>query len=105
MKGKINLHTKGTLKDTNKSRLYSCKILKDSSKIWKKLNFLSDIPNLSHIHQLSLTYISALYFTSTKNNILLLDPSHNENYVLFAPHKTTENAATFLTFTKNSHLK
>ena len=66
MKGKINLHTKGTLKDTNKSRLYSCKILKDSSKIWKKLNFLSDIPNLSHIHQLSLTYFGHFeaYFCS-----------------------------------------
>ena len=26
-----------------------------ASKLWKRLNFLSDIPNLSHILQLSLT--------------------------------------------------
>ena len=66
MKGKINLLTKGTLKGTNKSRLYSYKILKDSSKIWKKINFLSDIPNLSHIHKLSLTYFGHFeaYFCS-----------------------------------------
>ena len=53
-----------------------------------------------------LRFISALYFTSTKNNILVLDPSPNENYdVLFAPHKTTENISIFMAFTKNSHLK
>ena len=63
------------------------------------MNFLSDIPNLSHIHQLSVTYFGdfetyfcpMFHFTSTKNNILLLDSSPNENYdVSFAPHKITE---------------
>ena len=112
MKGKINLHTKGTLKGKSKRHLYFYKTLKNSIKIWKKLNFLSDIPNLSHIHQLILTYlvilrlISALYFASAKNNIQLLDPSPNENYdVSFAPHETTENISTFMAFTNNSHLK
>ena len=52
-----------------------------------------------------LRLISALYFTSTKNKILLLDPPPNENSdVSFAPHKTTENATAFLVFTK-THLK
>ena len=52
-----------------------------------------------------LRLISALYFTYTKN-ILLLDPPTNENSdVSFAPHETTKNATTFLTFTRNSHLK
>ena len=60
----------------------------------KKLNFLSEIHDLSHIHQLSLTYfgnlslISAQYFTYTKNKIILLDPPPNEiSDVSFAPHK------------------
>ena len=53
-----------------------------------------------------LRLISALYFTSTKNKILLLDPPPNENSnVSFAPHKTTENTTTFLVFMKNFHLK
>ena len=53
-----------------------------------------------------LRLISALYITSTQNNILLLDPSPDENYdVSFGPHKTTENITIFLTFTKSSHLK
>ena len=54
IKRKINLHTKGTLKGTNKRYLYSFKTL-TKSQIWKKLNFLSDILDLSHIHQLSVT--------------------------------------------------
>ena len=91
--------------------LFFYKTLKSSSKIWKKkIDFLSEIPNLSNINQLSLIIlatlrlISALYFTSTKNKILLLDPPPNENSdVSFVPDKTTENATTFLTFTKNSH--
>ena len=53
-----------------------------------------------------LRLISPLYLTSTKINILLIDPSPNENYdVLFASHKTTENISIFMAFTKNSHLK
>ena len=56
MRGKINLDTKGTLKGISKRHLYSYKTLKNSIKTLKKLNFLSDIPNLSHIYQLSLTY-------------------------------------------------
>ena len=67
MKGKTDFHTKGTLKGTSKRHLYSYKTSKSSFKIWKKLNFLSDIPNLSHIHQLSLTYFGNFeaYFCST----------------------------------------
>ena len=56
MKAKISLYTKRTLKGTSKTHLYSYKTLKNSIKVWNKLNFLSDIPNLSHIHQLSLNY-------------------------------------------------
>ena len=56
MKGKINLRTKGTLKGK-----------------LKKKKSLSDILNVS-----LLRLISALYFTATKNNTLLLDPSPNE---------------------------
>ena len=53
-----------------------------------------------------LRLISALYFTSTKKKVILLDPPPNENSnVSFAPHKTTENTTTFPLFTKNSHLK
>ena len=33
----------------NKRHLYPYKMFKNSSKVWKKLNFLSDIPNLSDI--------------------------------------------------------
>ena len=65
MKVKTNLHTKGTLKGTSKSfPLTNIKNLKN--KIWKKINSLSDIPNLSHIHQLSVTYFGHLeaYFCS-----------------------------------------
>ena len=40
MKGKVNLHTKSTLKSISKRHLYSCKTLKNSIKIWKTLNFL-----------------------------------------------------------------
>ena len=50
-----------------------------------------------------LRLISALYFTYTKNKILLLDPLPND--VSFAPHKTTKNFTTFLAFTTNCHLK
>ena len=96
----------------NKRHLFSYKTLKNSSKTWKKLNFLSDIHNLSHIHQLSLTclaifrLISALYFIYAKYEILLLDPSPNENpNVSFVPHKTAKNTTTFLAFMKNFHLK
>ena len=66
MKGKINLHTKGTLKGISTRHLYSYKTLKTSFKIWKKLNFLSDIPNPSHKHQLSLFYFGHFeaYFCS-----------------------------------------
>ena len=66
MKGKINLHTKITLKGKSKRHLYSYKTLKYSIKIWKKLNFLSDIPNLSHTYKLSLTYFGHFeaYFCS-----------------------------------------
>ena len=105
MKENINLHTKDTLKGKSKRHLYSYKTLKNSIKIWKKLNFLSDIPNLSHIHQLSLTCFGHFeaYFTSAQSNILLLDPSPNENYdVSFAPYETTENISTIMAFTKNS---
>ena len=56
MKGKINLDTKGTLKAISKRHPYSYKTLRNSIKTWEKLNFQSDIPNLSHIYQLSLTY-------------------------------------------------
>ena len=48
MKGRINRHTKGTLKDTNKMYLYSYKTLAQS-KIWKKLNLNF---NKSHINYL-----------------------------------------------------
>ena len=44
MKGKINVHLKGVLKDLSKRHLCPYKTLKNSIKIWKKLNFLSDIP-------------------------------------------------------------
>ena len=60
MKGKINLHTKGTLKDISKRQLYSYKTLikslQNQSNFGKKLNFIPDIPNLFRIHQLSLTH-------------------------------------------------
>ena len=53
----------------------------------------------------TLRLISALYFTYTKNKILLLDPSLNESSnVSFAPHKT-KNTTTFLEFTKKFNLK
>ena len=66
MRGKINLYTKVTLKGKSKRHLYSYKTLKNSIKIWKKLNFLSGIPNLSHIYQLSLTHFGhfKVYFCS-----------------------------------------
>ena len=50
VKGKINLHTKGTLKGISKRHLYSDKTLKKSIKIWKKPNFLSGIPDISCMH-------------------------------------------------------
>ena len=54
----------------------------------------------------TLRLISALYFTSTKNKVLLLDPPPNENSdVAFAPHKRAENTTTFSVFTKKSNLK
>ena len=110
MKGKINLPTKGTLKGKSKRHLYFYKTLWNSIEIWKKLNFLSEIPNLSHIHQLSIlvifSLIFALYFTSAKNNIQLLDPSPNKNFdVSIASNETTENIFAFMAFNKNSHLK
>ena len=53
MEKKIHLHTK--IKGT-----FSCKTLKNSSKTSnskkENLNFLSEIHNLFHMHQLSLTY-------------------------------------------------
>ena len=53
-----------------------------------------------------LTLISVLYFTSAKNNTLLLEPSPNKNYdVSFAPQKTMENISTFFAFAKKAHLK
>ena len=57
IKGKLNLYKKGTLKDTNKRHLYFYKTLQ---------NFLSDIANLFHIHQLDLMYLShfEVYFCS-----------------------------------------
>ena len=58
MKGKINLHTKGTLKSIIKRHFCSYKALKISITIWKKLNFLSDVPNFSDRYQLSLTYFA-----------------------------------------------
>ena len=106
-------HFQKSNKYEGKNSKKNYKTLKNPSKTWKKeLNILSDIHNLSHIHQLSLTcfgslrLIFALYFTYTKNKILLLDPTSNENSdVSFAPHKTTKNTTTFLAFTKNSDLK
>ena len=89
----------------NKKHLFSYKTLTltNSSKTWKKINFLSNIHNLTHIHQLSLTYFG---------NLLLLDPSTNENSnVSFAQHKATKNTTTFwhsrktLTYSEKKFLK
>ena len=75
MKGKIHLNTK--IKGTS----FLIKHFKFKQNLEKKKKSVLDIPNRSHIHQLSLTYfgdfehISVLYFTSAKNKILLLDAS------------------------------
>ena len=60
MKANINFHTK--IKGTS----FPIKHWKNSRKFGEKLHFLSHIPNLSHIHQLSLTYFSNFeaYFCS-----------------------------------------
>ena len=49
MKGKINLHPKGTLKGIRKWYFYSYKILQNSIKIWKKTKFaITNFQPISH---------------------------------------------------------
>ena len=108
VKGKTSLHKKGTLKGISKRHLYSYKTLKNSIKIWKKLNFLQDIANLSHIYQLSLTYFRHFeaYFVFIFLKLLLLDPSPMKIKMSHLPHTKQHGISLhFFAFTKSSHLK
>ena len=106
MKVKINLNLHVKIKRSS----FLIKHSKLQAKFGKK-KFLAGLSNLTYINLVLptlaiLRLIFALCFTSTQINILQLDLPTNENSnVSFAPHKITENATTFLAFTKNSSLK
>ena len=94
----------------NKTHLFSYKTFKNPSQRYS-ISYQSFTTYFTYINLVKpileiLRLISALFFTSTKNKVLLLDSSPNENSdISFAQHKTTDNTTTFLVFTKDSHFK